>query len=196
MEPDDRPGIRGPARTLQPLVLTVRTPDDSAFAITAVEDEPALRAAVTPLGEAEPGGHRRHQLTVTPSRELPVGAHRPKVTLVTTAPRAARFELHATVMVTGPLVTKPPYLRLGLGMTAASVRVIAADGVPFKLLHGKSTDPDFAVEMVAVRGEPAWDVTVRYTGKPTRHGPLSVMIELTTDAPAQPTVLVRLGGKL
>lgn len=58
------------------------------------------------------------------------------------------------------------------------------------------SDPDFTAEFVQVDGEPAWDVTVRYTGEPSRHGPVNAVVKVTTDVPSQPLVLARLSGKL
>ena len=196
VEPDDAPYMRGPARTLQPMTLTVRKPDDAPFAITRVEDDATVRAEIAPLDADVAGGHRRYRLTLTPSHDLAVGTHRATLTLVTSVPGAERFEVRPTVVVEGPLVVMPRQLRLVPPQRSGSVRVTASDGVPFHLLRATSTDPDFAVEMAPVADEPAWNVTVRYVGKPERHGPMYTMIELTTDAPTQPAVHVAIAGKL
>jgi hypothetical protein len=118
------------------------------------------------------------------------------LTLVTSVLGAERFVVRPTIVVEGPLVVMPRQLRVVPAQRSASARVTAADGVPFHLLRATSTDPDFAVEMAAVAGEPAWDVTVRYVGKPDRHGQVYTMIQLTTDAPTQPAVYVPLAGRL
>jgi len=94
------------------------------------------------------------------------------------------------------LVATPKRLSLVGGATPAHVRITAADGSAFRLLQATSSDPDFAVEMVAVAGEPAWDVSARYVGKPTRHGMVYVLVRITTDAPGQPTIDVPIAGKL
>ncbi len=62
VEPGDRPSVRGPYRSLKPVELTVRTPDDAAFEITGVEDEPTLRAKVAPVADERGpagAGHRQ-----------------------------------------------------------------------------------------------------------------------------------------
>ncbi len=196
VEPDDAPYFRGPAHTLQPRTLTVRMPNDAPFAITRVEDDATMRAELAPLDAEVAGGHGRYRLTLTPSPDLPVGTHRPILTLVTSVAGAERFVVRPTVVVEGPLVVTPKRLLVVPKQRSASTRVTAADGVPFHLLRATSSDPDFAVELAPVAGEPAWNVTVRYVGKPERKGPVSTMIVLTTDAPTQPALYVPLAGKL
>lgn len=196
VEPDDAPYLRGPAHTLQPRTLTVRMPNDAPFTITGVEDDATMRAEVAPLDADVAGGHRRYRLTLTPSPELPIGTHHPNLTLLTSVPGAERFVVRPTVVVEGPLVVMPKRLLVVPKQRSASTRVTAADGVPFHLLRATSSDPDFAVELAAVAGEPAWNVTVRYVGKPERKGQVSTMIVLTTDAPAQPALYVPLAGRL
>jgi Protein of unknown function (DUF1573) len=196
VEPGDRPVLRGPLHRLPTSVLTVRAPDDSAFRIIRVEDAVELRAAVVPIDGAGKGRHRRYQLTLTPNADLAVGSYTPNVTLVTSLRKAARFALDPTIIVTGPLIAVPTQLRVGPGVTTVAVRITASDGVAFHVLTAEASDPDFTTAFAAVEGEPAFDVTVRYAGKPTRHGPVNAVLKLTTDAPTQPVVLVRLGGKL
>jgi hypothetical protein len=196
LEPDDMPYLRGPAATMKPVELTVRTPDDAPFTITGVEDEPAMRAAFAPLDAGGPNGHRRYRLTLTPGKDLPAGTHHPVVTLHTTAPHGERFVVRPTLVVAGPLVAKPKVLGFFNAATPAYVRITAADGSAFHLLKAVSSDPDFVVEMAAVAGEPAWNVTARYVGPPTRRGPIHALVRITTDAPGQPTLDVPIAGKL
>jgi hypothetical protein len=193
VEPYDEPLLRGPVHLVQPAVVTVRTRDDAAFRITRVEDEPSLRAALVPLDPSVRGAHRLWQVTLTPNRDLAVGSYHPNVT---SRANAARFELRPTVIVTGPLLTIPTALHVGPGITTVRVRVTASDGVAFRMLAAECSDPDFTATFAPVDGEFAYDVTVRYTGKPGRHGPVNAVVKLTTDAPSQPLVVVRLAGKL
>ena len=73
-----------------------------------------------------------------------------------------------TIVVDGPLVTMPKRLRV----------VPASRPSPPRHGRRRRTVPSaaresrsgFHGEMAAVAGEPAWDVTVRYAGKPDRHG--------------------------
>jgi hypothetical protein len=196
LEPDEMPRLRGPAATLKPIELTVRAPDDAAFTITSVEDEPAMRAAVAPLDTDTPGGHRRYRLTLTPATDLGVGTHTPAITLLTTAPYAERFAVQPTLIVLGPLVVQPKMLAFIGTARSAEVRVTAADGAAFHLVQATSADPDFTVELAAVAGEPAWIVTAKYVGQPTRHGPVHAMVQITTDVAAQPMITVQIAGKL
>lgn len=200
VEPGDQPTVRGPFRALKPVELTVRAPGDVPFAITAVEDEPTLRATVAPFADDAPdaasGAHRRYRLTLTPGADLPVGAHHATVTLRTTAPGADRFTLPSTVVVTGPLVAFPPQLRIDAGKPSTAMRVTAADGAPFRVLRVTASDPDLAADATPVAGEPAWDVTVRYVGPANRHGQINTVVTVVTDEPAQPQLVVRVSGKL
>ncbi len=196
VEPSERPTLRGPSRMLAPAVLTVHAPDGAAFRITGVEDDAMLRATVVPLDPAVAGNHRRYQVTLTPAAGLAVGSHTPKAVLLTSLAAAPRFDLAPTIVVIGPLVAVPAQLRVGPAHGPVAVRITASDGAPFQVLRAEPSDRDFSAEAVAVAGEPAWNVTVRYTGKPERRGPLNAVLTITTDAPAQPIVVVRLAGKL
>jgi uncharacterized protein DUF1573 len=196
VQPDDQPSIGGPVGDLKPLDLTVSAPDGAAFAITAVEDEPNLRATALPLDPADGAGHRRYRVTLTPKADLPVGTYQAHVALITTAPRAQRFELPVHVVVAGPLVLTPKQLHFGPLARTASVRVTTSTGEAFRLVHAESTDADFTPEVTAVVGAPAWDVVVRYTGKPERHGPVNAILKLATDVATQPLMIVRMNGKL
>lgn len=196
VEPGDQPSLRGQVGKLSPLTLTVRAPDDAPFAITGIDDDPVLRAAFAPADEA-PGAapHRRWRVTLTPSAALPIGIHRATITLRTTAPRAERFAMPSTVVVAGPLVAIPRELRIGARTPTASVRVTST-AEAFRVLRVDRSDPDLAAEAHAVAGEKAWDVTVRYVGAPTRHGPLNAVVTLVTDVASQPTLVVRVSGTL
>lgn len=195
--PNDQPTLRGPIGAMPPVVLTVKAPDDAPFDITAIETDAALSARTEPLDPAQkpPRGHR---VTLTAKADLGVGTHEGTVTLVTTLPSAARFTMPVMVVVAGPLVTNPPHLRIRPDHGPLAVRVTAAaEGVPpFTLLRAEVTDPDFTAELARVKDEPAWDVTVRYTGPATRHGAVNAVVKLATDVASQPFVLVRLSGKL
>jgi hypothetical protein len=197
VEPTDQPALRGPAGALKPLVLTVHAPDDAPFEITAVETDAAVTASIQPFDAAETA-QRRHRITLTPKPDLAVGTQDTTLTLVTTLPSAPRFTMPFMVVVAGPLVTHPVHLRVRPDRGTLAVRVSAAgDGQPpFSLLRAEVSDPDFTAEYTRVADAPAWDVTVRYTGKPTRHGPVNATVKLATDVPSQPFVLVRLSGKL
>jgi hypothetical protein len=196
VEPRDPPILQGPVRHVPPAVLTVHAFDDGAFRIDGVADDPSLRAAVAPLDEAVDGMHRRYRVTLTPAPELAVGSYHPSVVLTTTHPNAPRFDLGATIVVTGPLVVLPWELHVGHGVTTVAVRVTAGDGVPFRVLGAECTDPNFSATFAAVADEPAWNVVVRYSGPPTHHGPVNAVVKITTDAPTQPLVLVRLLGRV
>jgi hypothetical protein len=196
VEPNDRPLLRGPIHRVSPAVVTVRAPDGAAFRITRVEDEAALRAKVVALDDAVKGAHRRYQVTLTPEANLAVGYHKPNVTLVTSLRKAPRFALQPTIVVVGPLVTMPQQLHVGPGVTTVGVRVTASDGAGFKVLRAECSDRDFTATIAAVADEPAWDVTVRYTGTPGRRRPVNGVLRIFTDAPSQPLVIVRLAGRL
>lgn len=195
--PNDQPTLRGPIGAMPPVVLTVKAPDDAPFDISAIETDAALTARTEPLDPTQkpPRGHR---VTLTAKADLGVGTHEGTITLVTTLPSAARFTMPVMVVVAGPLVTNPPHLRIRPDHGPLAVRVsAAAEGFPpFTLLRAEVSDPDFTAELARVEGEPAWDVTVRYTGQPTRHGAVNAVVKLATDVPSQPFVLVRLSGKL
>lgn len=197
VEPTDQPVLRGPTGALKPIVLTVQSPDDTPFEITAVETDAAVTARVQPFGPAE-APHRRHRITLTPKPGVAVGTQETTLTLVTTLPSAPRFTMPFMVVVAGPLVTNPVHLRVRPDRGTLAVRVVAAsDGhPPFQLLRAEVSDPDFTAEYTRAADAPAWDVTVRYTGKPTRHGAVNATVKLATDVPSQPFVLVRLSGKL
>ena len=79
------------------------------------------------------------------------------------------------------------------GVSRDASAVAALGGM---MVMGGVSDPDFTAEYTRVPDAPAWDVTVRYIGKPTRHGPVNATVKLATDVPSQPFVLVRLSGKL
>lgn len=197
VEPTDQPVLRGPAGALEPIVLTVGAPDDTPFEITAVETDAGVTASIQPFGAAE-APHRRHRVTLTPKPDLAVGTQETTLTLVTTLPSAPRFTMPFMVVVEGPLITNPVHLRVRPDRGALAVRVIAAgDGqLPFTLLRAEVSDPDFAAEYARAADAAAWDVTVRYTGTPTRHGAVNAVVKLATDVPSQPFVLVRLSGRL
>lgn len=196
VEPTDQPLLRGPARQVPAAVLTVRAPDGGAFRILRVADEPSLRAAIVPLDAAVGGKHRRYQVTLTPSPDLPVGSYHPGVTLITSLTNVARFALEPTIVVTGPLLVLPWQLHVDPGVATVAVRVTASDGAAFHVLAAECSDPDFTAAFTPVADAPAWDVVLRFAGSPTRHGPVSAMLKITTDVPAQPLVLVRLAGRL
>ncbi|MCC6765060.1 MAG: DUF1573 domain-containing protein [Deltaproteobacteria bacterium] len=201
VEPGDQPTLRGPLGKLPPLTLTVRAPEGAPFAITAVDAEPNVRATYAPddgdEDEADPKAkHRRWRVTLTAAADLPVGIHHATVTLRTTAPRAARFALPSTLVVTGPLVAMPRELRVGARHPTASVRVSSVDAAAFRVLRVDPSDPDLAAESRAVPDQNAWDVTVRYVGKPTRHGPLNAVVTIVTDAPEQRMLVIRVSGGL
>jgi hypothetical protein len=197
VEPTDQPALRGPAGALKPIVLTVQAPDDTPFEITAVETDAAVTASIQPFGPMkEP--HSRHRVTLTPKADLAVGTRETTLTLVTTLPSAPRFTMPFMIVVAGPLVTNPVHLRVRPDRGALAVRVSpAGDGQPpFTLLRAEVSDPDFTAEYTRVADAPAWDVTVRYIGKATRHGSVNATVKLATDVPSQPFVLVRLSGRL
>lgn len=200
VEPSDQPSVHGPFHALKPVDLTVRAPDDAPFAITSVDDDPMLRATVAAVPDetaAGAKGHRRYRVTLTPRADLEVGIHQTTITLHTTAPRAESFALPSTIVVAGPLVTLPPEFRLSAALPpSASVRITAADGSAFRVLETSSPDHDFVAEAVPVAIEPAWDVTVRYVGPATRHGPVNTVLRVDTDQPAQRRLVLRISGKL
>lgn len=195
--PNDQPTLRGPIGAVPPVVLTVKAPDDAPFDITAIETDAALTARTEPLDPSEksPRGHR---VILTAKPDAGVGTHEGTVSLVTTLPSAARFTMPVMVVVAGPLVTNPPHLRIRPDHGPLAVRVTAAaeNGPTFTLLRAEVSDPDFTAELARVAGEPAWDVTVRYTGQPTRHGAVNAVVKLATDVASQPFVIIRLSGKL
>ncbi len=196
VEPHDPPALQGPVHRVPPAVLSISAYDGAAFRIDRVVDDPTLRAAVAPLDAAVRGAHHRYQVTLTPSADLAVGSYHPSVTLFTSHPNAPRFELGPSIVVTGPLLVHPLELRVGHGVTTVAARVQAADGVAFRVLAAVCTDPNFSASFIPVANEPAWDVVVRYTGPSTHHGPVNAVVQITTDAPTQPLVLVRLLGRV
>jgi hypothetical protein len=196
VSPTDTPTVRGTIGALHPIELTVAAPDDARFEIRRVEDAPSLRVHVAPADATAKPPHRRYRLTLTPQADLAVGSHPSTIAIETTLTSAPRFLLQANVVVSGPLVTMPPQLQLRPGAPPLSVRVVTTTQAPFHVLRADVSDPDFAADYVAVANEPAWDVTVRYTGKPSRHGQVNAVVKLATDVTSQPFVLVRLSGKL
>lgn len=197
VDPTDQPTLRGPVGALKPIVLTVSAPDDVPFEITAVETDAPVTATIQPFGPAE-GPHRQYRVTLTPKPDLAVGTQEATLTLLSTLPSAPRFTMPFLVVVTGPLVTNPVHLRVRPDRGSLAVRVSAAgEGQPpFNLLRAEVSDTDFTAEYTRVADAAAWDVTVRYTGKPSRHGAVNATLKLATDVPTQPFVLVRLSGKL
>lgn len=197
VDPTDQPVLRGPAGALKPIVLTVESPDDTPFEVRAVETDAAVTASIQPFGAAG-APHRQHRITLTPKPEIAVGTQETTLTLVTTLPSAPRFTMPFMIVVAGPLVTNPVHLRVRPDRGTLAVRVAAAGDapLPFQLLGAEVSDPDFAAEYTRAADAPAWDVTVRYTGKPTRHGAVNATVKLATDVPSQPFVLVRLSGRL
>ena len=195
--PNDQPTLRGPLGAMKPIVLTVKAPDDAPFAITAVETDTPVIARVEPLDPTETPA-RGHRVTLSPKPDLAVGTQEGTITLVTTLPSASRFTMPFMVVVAGPLVTNPAHLRIRPDRGVLAMRVMAArDGhPPFALLRAEVSDPDFTAAYTRVDDAPAWDVTVRYTGKPTRHGGVNATVKLTTDVPNQPFVIVGLSGRL
>jgi len=53
-----------------------------------------------------------------------------------------------------------------------------------------------APEIVSLGTRTAYDVTLRYTGKPERRGPVNGVIRVTTDERRQPLLIVRFSGHL
>jgi hypothetical protein len=198
VEPADHPTLRGPVGHVTPVTLTVRAAGDAPFAITGVADAPTVRATFAPGDAAAPNAAapRRWRVTLTPRRDLPVGVHHATVTLLTTAPRATRFAMPTTVIVTGPLVTMPHELKVGAQRPSAALRITAVDGSAFRVLAATPSDPDLAATATPVTGEGAWDVVVRYVGKPTRHGPLNAVVTVVTDVASQARLVVRVSGTL
>lgn len=194
--PTDAPTIRGTIGALPPMDLTVSAPDDAPFEILRVEDAPTLRVHVAPADPTAEPPHRRYRLTLSPQADLVVGSYPSTITLETSLPKARRFVMQANVVVAGPLVTMPTQLHLRPGAPPLAVRVRTTTLAPFRLLSAEVSDRDFAAAFVAVDGEPAWDVQVRYTGAPTRHGAVNAIVKLGTDVKSQPFVFVRVSGKL
>lgn len=198
VKPNDQPTVRGALGALKPVELTVTAPDDVPFEITKVESgDPRLLARSEPLDPATTP-HRGHRVVLTPSADVAVGTIETTVTLVTTLPAAARFTMPVMVVVAGPLVATPPHIRVrpDRGLVAFRLSPAGGDLPAFTLLKAKVSDPDFTAEYVRVEGERAWDVTVRYVGKPTRRGQVNATVKVTTDVPSQPFVVVSLSGRL
>jgi hypothetical protein len=193
--PTETPILRRSVAALRPMVLFVSAPDDAPFTIPSVEDDPVLRATVEPADPPSPEGHRRYRVILTPKADLAIGTYKPLVTLVTTVPKAERFALKPTIVVAGPLSVWPWQLRIRSCTTPAAVRITKADGT-FKILGATVSDHDFVVDTVPEKNGQAWDVTLRYVGKPDRHGPVNAAVTITTDEPLQPTVTVGVGGEL
>jgi hypothetical protein len=197
--PTDQPVLRAPVSALQPMELTVAAPDGAPFAIVRVEEDPLLAVTVRPDAAGTPpaGEHRRHRLTLTPKRDLAVGTYTPTVTLVTTRPKAERFELRPTILVTGPIATMPTQLELRAAAAPMSVRVFTESaGVSFHVLTAEATDPDFHADVVTVEDGRTYDITVRYAGPAERQGRMNAALKVTTDEPRQRLVLIRFSGNL
>jgi hypothetical protein len=197
VKPNDQPTLRGAIGALRPVELTITAPDGAAFEITKVESDATILTRVAPLDPATTPS-RGHRLTLTPKPDLAVGTYHATVTLVTTLPSAARFSMPVMVVIAGPLVTVPAHLRVRPDREPLAFRVTpASTATPsFTVLRAEVGDPDFRAEYARVEGEPAWDVTVRYEGAPTRHGQVNTIVKLATDVPSQPFVFVRISGKL
>ncbi len=183
--PSDRPVVRGPVGAFPPIVLTLTAPDDAPFTIADVEHDDLVTPRVETLAPS------RHRLTLTPKPDLAIGSYSPKVTVVTTRPKAERFDLHPTLVVEGPLVVVPPAIRFGSPPEPARVRVSAArQDVRFRVLAVESTDPTLATDVAPVGDGRAYDVRVRVAGH-TRDTPVNALLTIKTDVPSQPVLLVR-----
>lgn len=203
--PTDQPVLRAPVGALQPMELTVAAPDGAPFAVVRVEGDPLLAVTVRPDPEPTPpasdpaaaDAHRRHRLTLTPKRDLAVGTYTPTVTLVTTRPKAERFELRPTILVTGPIATMPTQLELRSAAAPMTVRVFTeGDGVSFHVLTAEATDPAFHADIVTVEDGRTYDITVRYAGPAERQGRVNAALKVTTDEPRQRLLLIRFSGNL
>jgi hypothetical protein len=194
--PTDKPIVRRSVGDTRALELTVAAPDGTPFSIARVEDDPILRATVAPADRATTGAARRFRVTLTPKADLAVGTYTPTVTLVTTVAKAERFTLTPTIVVAGPLTVMPPQLHVRSCVARPSVHITKAGSSPFTVLAAEVSDRDFSAEAAPTEGGHAWDVTLRYTGKPDRHGPLDATLTIATDEPTQPKVVVAVTGEL
>ncbi len=199
VHPNDHPLLRGAIGAVAPLELTVAAPDGAPFEIVRVEDDPALRAAVAPLADpnATPsaGTGRRYRVTLTPSPTLAVGTHHPKVTLITTRPKAERFELEATVVVTGPLTVTPQMLQIESQKPQGILRITTSrPATPFHVLGVEAGNPAFTAKLVTVEKGRRYQVEVGYQ-KTASDRPANTLIKISTDEPSQPLLLVRVSVK-
>lgn len=194
--PSDTPTLRAPVGNLKPLALTVTAPDARPFTIVRVEDDPVLAARAEPADPPSPDGYRRYRVTLEPKADLAVGTYTPTITLVTSLVDAPRFALQPTIVVSGPLTALPPRLLVRSATTPVSVRITKAGATPFTVLAAESSDRDFAASSAVAEDGHAWDVTVRYVGAASRHGPVNAALKITTDEPTQPMLLVVIAGEL
>ncbi len=190
--------------------LTVSASDGHAFDILAVRADPSLGVTVRPAPGASTagsakrrqggpigGGSSRYLVTITPTREAPVGRSVANVTLTTNRPKAETVPIRAFLLVVGPLQVNPQKLLVRPGPEAPvlHVRIGKPRGGDLKILKVESSDPEFTASATPVTKGREYDLAVRYTGKPGR-GPVSARITVKTNEPKQPAVVIPLTGRI
>jgi hypothetical protein len=192
----------------KPTEITVSATDDRRFDVLAVQADPLLAVTVRPGGDVAPGkakpgrragatGSSRYVVTIAPKPDVPIGQAVREVTLATNLPRAEKIPIRVVLAVAAPVQVVPERLVVQPAVEAPVVhaRISKRDGGGLEILGVASSDPDFVATVTPIDGGRAYDVAVRYTGRPGR-GPVDVRITAKTNQRRQTAVVIPLQGRI
>ncbi|OWK47497.1 DUF1573 domain-containing protein [Fimbriiglobus ruber] len=149
--------------------------------------------------EAKPVAHQGseavYEITATLDPKCPVGNWTADIWLKSTAPGIERLRIPVTVNVVAPIVANPEAVKFGdvkVGETADQ-KVILQGNQAFKILKIKGAKDDLEVKAVGEGSRPVH--ILKLALKASESGDVTESIEVETDHPDQPTVVIPVTAK-
>jgi hypothetical protein len=209
--PSETPVLRATFGEPATADVTLSASDKKAFDVLEVKADPGLSVAIRPAPDApvvtpraRPGrkapiatGSSRYVVTITSTKDAPVGNAIANVTLTTSVHKAATVSIRPFLIVAGRLQILPTRLAVQPSSATQPLRVSISKpgGAGLSILAVECGDSDFTVAATAVTEGRQYDLVVTYNGKPGR-GPVNTNITVKTNEPGQETIVIPLGGRI
>ena len=208
--PNEYPLLRTTAGDATQATVTLVASDGQPFDVLGVQADPSVKVAVAPADTD--GAHRRitrhvrgkvasgsnrYTVTIVATDHAPLGQSFANVALATSLAKAKSVPLRVTLFLADAVQAVPERIVLAPAAEVPifHVKITKAAGKPLRLLGITSSDPEFTATTATVTPGRAYDLAVRYRGKPGR-GAVNSRIVVKTNEPRQAEILIPITGRL